>query len=73
MELWHQDVSSPRGVMHVARRVEAQGWDGLSVVDSQNLSGDCYVALAMAASSISVVTNSLRLYRTDFSRLKHLG
>jgi 5,10-methylenetetrahydromethanopterin reductase len=50
MELWHQDVSSPRGVMHVARRVEAQGWDGLSVVDSQNLSGDCYVALAMAAS-----------------------
>jgi len=50
MELWHQDVSSPRGVMHVARRIEADGWDGLSVVDSQNLSGDCYVALAMAAS-----------------------
>ena len=50
MELWHQDVSSPRGIMHVARRVEAAGWDGLSVVDSQNLSGDCYVALAMAAS-----------------------
>jgi 5,10-methylenetetrahydromethanopterin reductase len=50
MELWHQDVSSPRGIMHVARRIEADGWDGLSVVDSQNLSGDCYVALAMAAS-----------------------
>ncbi|TDI59007.1 MAG: LLM class flavin-dependent oxidoreductase [Alphaproteobacteria bacterium] len=49
MELWHQDVSSPRGIMHVARRIEADGWDGLSVVDSQNLSGDCYVALAMAA------------------------
>lgn len=30
-------------------------------------------ALAMAASSISVVTNSLRLYRADFSRFKDAG
>ncbi len=30
-------------------------------------------ALAMAASSISVVTNSLRLYRADFSEFKNSG
>lgn len=35
----------------VAERTEADGWDGLFVVDSQSLAGDCFVALAMAASS----------------------
>lgn len=48
-ELWTLGVASPRGVMKVATHVEAAGWDGLVVVDSQNLSGDAYVALAMAA------------------------
>ena len=37
--------------------MEAKGWDGLSVVDSQNLSGDAFVALAMAAT----VTTRLKL------------
>ena len=50
MELWTLNVASPRGVLPIARQVETHGWDGLAVVDSQNLSGDCYVALAMAAS-----------------------
>lgn len=50
MELWTIENASPRGIQHVARQNEAAGWDGLVVVDSQNLSGDCYVALAMAAS-----------------------
>lgn len=35
--------------MSVAGRAEAAGWDGMLVVDSQNLAADCYVALAMAA------------------------
>jgi 5,10-methylenetetrahydromethanopterin reductase len=35
----------------VACDVEAAGWDGLVVVDSQNLSGDPYVSLAMAATA----------------------
>ena len=48
-EMWTLGVASPRGVMRVAEHVEKAGWDGLAVVDSQNLSGDCYVALAMAA------------------------
>ncbi len=49
MEIWTSGVSSPRGIIRVARDIEAAGWDGLVVVDSQNLSGDPYVALAMAA------------------------
>ena len=43
--------------MHNARIAEEGGWDGLSVVDSQNLSGDSFVALAMAAT----VTQRLKL------------
>jgi 5,10-methylenetetrahydromethanopterin reductase len=37
----------------VARQAEEAGWDGLLVVDSQNLSGDPYVALALAATVTS--------------------
>ena len=33
----------------VLRRLEDAGWSGAALVDSQNLSGDVYVALAMAA------------------------
>ncbi|HBK05098.1 MAG TPA: hypothetical protein DDZ81_04455 [Acetobacteraceae bacterium] len=51
MELWITGVASPRGTARVAADVEAAGWDGLLVVDSQNLSGDPYIALAMAATS----------------------
>ena len=57
LALWTLGVASPRGVQRVATHAEAVGWDGLYVVDSQNLSGDCYVALAMAA----VVTQRLGL------------
>ena len=32
-----------------ARRAEDRGWDGMSFVDSQNLSGDVYVAMTTAA------------------------
>jgi 5,10-methylenetetrahydromethanopterin reductase len=33
----------------IAERCETDGWDGLFVVDSQSLAGDCFVALALAA------------------------
>lgn len=49
MEIWTSGAASPRGIRHVAREFEEAGWDGLLVVDSQNLSGDSYVALAVAA------------------------
>lgn len=57
MEIWASGVSAPRGIMRVAEACEAGGWDGLGVVDSQNLSGDAFVALAMAAT----VTERLKL------------
>ncbi len=57
MEYWTLTVASPRGSAEFAQRAEAAGWDGMMVVDSQNLSGDSYVALTMAATT----TNSLGL------------
>jgi 5,10-methylenetetrahydromethanopterin reductase len=53
MQIWTTTVASPRSTARVAREAEAAGWDGLLVVDSQNLSGDPYVALAMAATVTS--------------------
>ena len=53
MQLWALGVASPRGTADFAAKAEQAGWDGLLVVDSQNLSGDAYVALAMAATSTS--------------------
>jgi 5,10-methylenetetrahydromethanopterin reductase len=43
-------VASPRRAGRFAERAERSGWDGMAVVDSQNLSGDVYVALTVAAS-----------------------
>lgn len=51
MELWTQTVASPRRSAGLARHAEDAGWAGMSVVDSQNISGDAFVALAMAATS----------------------
>lgn len=48
-ELWTLTVSSPERAAASARRAEAAGWAGMAVVDSQHLSGDSYVALALAA------------------------
>jgi 5,10-methylenetetrahydromethanopterin reductase len=50
-------VASARGAQRAAREIEAAGWDGMLVVDSQNLSGDPYVSLALAAT----VTKTLGL------------
>jgi alkanesulfonate monooxygenase SsuD/methylene tetrahydromethanopterin reductase-like flavin-dependent oxidoreductase (luciferase family) len=40
-----------RRTMRRASAAEEAGWDGLSVVDSQNVSGDAFVALALAATT----------------------
>jgi 5,10-methylenetetrahydromethanopterin reductase len=39
----------PSAFARRAKRAEASGYDGITIVDSQNLSGDCYVGLAAAA------------------------
>ena len=49
MQLWTTQVASARGAARTAQEIEAAGWDGMLVVDSQNLSGDPYVSLALAA------------------------
>ncbi len=51
MQLWMTTVASARGAARTAREIERSGWDGMLVVDSQNLSGDPYVALALAATA----------------------
>jgi len=51
MQLWTTGAASPRGSARAAKQLEDAGWAGFQVVDSQNLSGDPYVALAMAATA----------------------
>lgn len=57
VELFTTGLSHPAVVERMAAGAEASGWDGMLVVDSQNLAGDPYVGLALAAR----VTTTLRL------------
>jgi 5,10-methylenetetrahydromethanopterin reductase len=57
IEWWTQGISHASVVAGQASRAEAAGWDGFAVVDSQNLAGDAYVGLALAA----VATTSIKL------------
>ena len=50
MELWTIASSSPNHIIRSAEACERDGLSGLVVTDSQNLAGDCYIALAAAAS-----------------------
>ena len=49
MELWLHAFPAPLQIRDVAKAAEDGGWGGLAVVDTQNLSGECFVALALAA------------------------
>ena len=51
LELWTSGVGLPRSTVRQARQAEDEGWDGLGLVDSQNLAGDPFVSLAVAAQS----------------------
>ena len=57
IELWTMGISLPTVAERMAAGAEAAGWDGMLVVDSQNLAGDSYIALALAAKA----TERLRL------------
>ena len=65
VKVWTHLTAAPRAIADEARIAETQGWDGLGVVDSQNRSGDPYVALTMAATVTervglsTAVTNSV--------------
>jgi 5,10-methylenetetrahydromethanopterin reductase len=56
-EVWTMGVGLPGMAARQAERAEAAGFDGIAMVDSQNLAGDPYVALAVAARA----TSTLRL------------
>ena len=56
-EVWTTGIAWPGAIERTATRAEAAGFDGIAVVDSQNLAGDCYVGLALAARA----TGQLRL------------
>ena len=42
-EIWAAGAGSPTRIGDMARRAEDEGWDGLALVDSQNLAPDPYV------------------------------
>ena len=64
-EFWTSGVGMPRSTVKQAKRAEDEGWDGIGLVDSQNLAGDPYIELALAANATqrirlgTAVTNPL--------------
>ena len=50
-EFWYLTFPAPGTPATSARNAEQAGWDGLFFPDTQNLSGDVYSALALAASA----------------------
>ena len=55
VEIWSAGAGSPTRIGDMARRLEDEGWDGLALVDSQNLAPDPYVALGLAAAATSTL------------------
>jgi len=55
VEVWTAGTSHPSYGPRAAARAEAQGWDGMVFVDSQNLAGDAFVGLALAARETSTL------------------
>ena len=55
MEFWHFGVPSIGGVEALAQKCEQLGFDGLTLTDSQNLSNETYITLALAARATSTL------------------
>src|SRR4051794_30758392 len=51
LELWAMRIPEPGTVAAQAQHAEALGWDGITFVDSQNLVGDPFVGIALAAAA----------------------
>src|SRR6202163_4083919 len=51
MELWTMGIPEIGTVVAQAERAAGAGWDGITFTDSQNLIGDPFVAVALAAAS----------------------
>jgi 5,10-methylenetetrahydromethanopterin reductase len=57
LELWTHARTLPRLVAPAARQAEAEGWRGVTLGDSQNMSGDPFVAFG----TVAAATTTLRL------------
>ena len=57
IEFWTSGAGVPFANVRQAETAEREGWDGIVYVDSQNLAGDPYIAMALA----SKVTDRLKL------------
>lgn len=53
LELWTVNAPVVRHTVATAVKAEADGWDGITFGDSQNLVGDVYVEMALAAAATS--------------------
>ncbi len=53
MEVWLHGFAFPQRVAELARRAEAWGFTGLLIADSQNLTADIWVELALAGAATS--------------------
>jgi 5,10-methylenetetrahydromethanopterin reductase len=53
LEVWTISVPLPKHSGELAARAEASGWDGIAFTDSQNLTGDVFAGLALAAKATS--------------------
>ena len=51
LEVWTLSVPLPKLSAELAARAEAAGFDGIAFTDSQNLTGDPFVGLALAATA----------------------
>lgn len=55
VEVWTATAGIPGYTARAAARAEADGFDGIGLVDSQNLAGDPFVELALAAHATSTL------------------
>jgi len=55
MDLWTMGIPEIGTVVAQAERAERLGWDGITFTDSQNLVGDPFVAVALAAAAVDRV------------------
>jgi len=54
-EFWTYGHCHPRKFARQARNAEAQGWDGVTCGESQNLTGDPFVAIGIAAHATQTI------------------
>src|SRR6476469_5555427 len=55
LQLWTMGLPEPGSAPFQAELAQLAGWDGITFVDSQNLVGDPFVAIALAAKAVDTL------------------